>query len=644
MAVLTLEPTSYSIVATVSELDAEYVGWRKFVWALDGEVVKTETVTTTEGEGIESHSYEILPVYFNSEHSVTVTVSGLEDDPSYVAPDPDPDDPDAEPEPVPQIEVVWFESTVSTWTLIPAIDGWAWYQSNGEATNEATELAHDTADESGQCEYFGYKVWDDLVDKVAEAIQQTGQTWRTTYGSAEETKIGVQYGGLTAKMFNCLVNNINYPYWTWRHDQDSEGYLGRLLVQASSGETLGDIVYGYYMLELAQRLNTVISIYNDTANIREVRKVLFSSLTTSAGLLTKPSVRFSKSLGMDLDWYSRLDSIPSSRLAKQVSMNLDIVATAEAKLLCEGIGYVTARLIFVVEGDASPSVRISATLTMGLTQGATLARNNSTAIFSSGVTSQLSSAANMTKWYIAALMATDSYHLVISAEGDTQAVKLAGGYIYARHTVSGTALATPYLAYGSVVPIQALLGVSAEGDTAPPVYIAGGADAVLVISAEALETDLTTIIDGGTALTLSHNGLFALGDGLGFETNLESTLSFQNNLAVVQFVAMEASLEMALNATAKEGDSQPSSDWEYPVETEDGLEIFQTMYTYRGKDRVFIDFLYTAEGQAAMTAQLTANAQGVASKGWDFPDQYKRVLTIYQALGVEQTDDEIEVE
>lgn len=152
--------------------------------------------------------------------------------------------------------------------------GWDWAISNGNATAEQTQIAYDALLNQGQCALFSRLVWNDIVDCLAIALEVGGIGWNDKYCSAEGCKINVQYGGLTATAFNSVRHNIDrfgIVHWTWATRETKEGYIGRAEVRGF--ETYGglsDKVYGWYLIELTKRLNTLLDVLKDTADFSDL--------------------------------------------------------------------------------------------------------------------------------------------------------------------------------------------------------------------------------------------------------------------------------------------------------------------------------------------------------------------------------------
>ena len=259
MAALNLTSTSNSIKAEVTGLDPLHDRDRRFKWYLDGVLMWNEVVEPP----ISERDYTFAPVYFASQHTSKVEIYDAETAELYFT----------------------AEDTIST--LYPTITPWSWTASNGTATTFQTMAAKSALDTKGQTKDFSFKVWDDLINKIAEARQETGQIWLPTYGTKPSSLIGVRYGSLMADKFNAAILNIAYPLWSWERFAAIEGYLGRLQVKGVS--TMGanaDTVYAAYMLELSRKLNLMIGIYNNTGQLTPLASALNIALITAADLVS----------------------------------------------------------------------------------------------------------------------------------------------------------------------------------------------------------------------------------------------------------------------------------------------------------------------------------------------------------------------
>lgn len=159
--------------------------------------------------------------------------------------------------------------------LLPAEwTGWDWTLSNGTATAEQTQTAYNAVLNQGQCSAFSRFVWNDIVDCLALALEAAGIGWNDKYCSAEACKINIQYGVLTAAAFNSVRYNIDrfgIVHWTWASIPAKEGYIGRTEVRGvSTYGSASDKVYGWYMIELTKRLNTLLEVLKNTADFSEL--------------------------------------------------------------------------------------------------------------------------------------------------------------------------------------------------------------------------------------------------------------------------------------------------------------------------------------------------------------------------------------
>ena len=133
------------------------------------------------------------------------------------------------------------------WILSPSeptqssIKKWSWTSSNGDATDAETSDAYYAVKNRTRVTDFSYVVWNDMVDKVKEILDEIGESWDTTYTTFGNAKISYANKTLTADKFNSLRSNIGNNFSTgiakvWR----------------------GDVVYGSYFLTLADCINAWI--------------------------------------------------------------------------------------------------------------------------------------------------------------------------------------------------------------------------------------------------------------------------------------------------------------------------------------------------------------------------------------------------
>lgn len=157
---------------------------------------------------------------------------------------------------------------------------WSWESSNGEASAIDTAVAYYAITNQGDVYSFGHNVWNDIVSLLERALTESGIGWDAKYCTAEEAKVYGEFGILTAKAFNSLRHNISVMNTTWRWTDNSsiKGYTGRLDFKGYTDVgSNADLLYGNYIVELVEKLNTLISILADTMN-----KSLLSSPTDAA--------------------------------------------------------------------------------------------------------------------------------------------------------------------------------------------------------------------------------------------------------------------------------------------------------------------------------------------------------------------------
>lgn len=142
-------------------------------------------------------------------------------------------------------------------TISPAlINPWDWSVSNGEASDYQTQnslnalLSKDGAGNyNGNTTDFHHKVWNDMVDKIAEILDHSGCTWKNDYATFFNTKMTSADKKLTAQRFNALVYNMN-SYFPFIADGCTAARPTGLPIVSK-----GDPVLAWYFTTIATRAN-----------------------------------------------------------------------------------------------------------------------------------------------------------------------------------------------------------------------------------------------------------------------------------------------------------------------------------------------------------------------------------------------------
>jgi hypothetical protein len=168
-----------------------------------------------------------------------------------------------------------------------AITPWSWTVSNGTASASQTKAAYTALTTGGMTYNFSRYVWNDIITKINAVANALGKGWNSEYLSYSGTKMHFLYAPLSAVMFNSARYNTNYLTWTWSYDPDAKGYIGRddFKGVADVGEKDADFVYGAYILELVERLNTVIGIINGTGQHISLSETIGCFVETAAELI-----------------------------------------------------------------------------------------------------------------------------------------------------------------------------------------------------------------------------------------------------------------------------------------------------------------------------------------------------------------------
>lgn len=156
-------------------------------------------------------------------------------------------------------------------------------------------LAYTAATTKGQCADFHRSVWNEMVVLFSEALEETGLKWNEEYATYIGTCILVQYGALTAQKFNSFRLNLDTiapTGWKWVFQRNIEGYTGRknffgVTERGSDADTL----YGWYMVEMARKLNLTLRIMKNKADFSEFISSLQSISKTDADGIALPSAQ-----------------------------------------------------------------------------------------------------------------------------------------------------------------------------------------------------------------------------------------------------------------------------------------------------------------------------------------------------------------
>lgn len=154
---------------------------------------------------------------------------------------------------------------------------WDWTKSNGESTATQMEQGYNALLNQGLCSSFSRFIWNDLVDSVVAVLDTAGLTWDSTYCGASDCKISAALGSLTATMFNSVALNVHrfgFIAWKWAMAASTKGYVGRDAFHGySTHKADADFLYGWYIVELTTKLNRVIQVLKEEADLGELGSI-----------------------------------------------------------------------------------------------------------------------------------------------------------------------------------------------------------------------------------------------------------------------------------------------------------------------------------------------------------------------------------
>lgn len=178
---------------------------------------------------------------------------------------------------------------------------WDWTKSNGESTATQMEQGYNALLNQGLCSSFSRFIWNDLVDSVVAVLDTAGLTWDSTYCGASDCKISAALGSLTSTMFNSVALNVHrfgFIAWKWAMAASTKGYVGRdAFYGYSTRKADADFLYGWYIVELTAKLNRVIQVLKEEADLGEfgsifkIEPIIDTDLFGApAGILNYPGI------------------------------------------------------------------------------------------------------------------------------------------------------------------------------------------------------------------------------------------------------------------------------------------------------------------------------------------------------------------
>ena len=158
---------------------------------------------------------------------------------------------------------------------------WTWADSNGIAQDSSTRVSYFALVNKDLCSKFVGEVWNDLVRMLNSALTYAGIQWDSTYGKVSDVLLDTSIRAnreFKAYMFNAVVLNINqfgFIHWNWERTNDMPGFLGRTYMRGYSeyGRN-SDFIYGWYILEIAEKLNVLLNVLKNEGPFGEYEGLL----------------------------------------------------------------------------------------------------------------------------------------------------------------------------------------------------------------------------------------------------------------------------------------------------------------------------------------------------------------------------------
>lgn len=150
--------------------------------------------------------------------------------------------------------------------LPTSFEAWNWNK------DDDTIKAYYAITNKGYTSEFKAAVWNALCNKLYQTLNAMSLSWDNKYTTYSEVLLSGSYPTLTAQIFNSVRHNIEVHVpttWKWVFNKTYEGYIGRLDFRGISSTSNPDTLFGSYILEIARKLNLLISIYKNEASFAE---------------------------------------------------------------------------------------------------------------------------------------------------------------------------------------------------------------------------------------------------------------------------------------------------------------------------------------------------------------------------------------
>ena len=162
--------------------------------------------------------------------------------------------------------------------LPTSFEAWDWTK------DDDTIKAYYAISNKGYTSEFKASVWNALCTKLNQALNAMNLSWDNKYTTYSGALLSGYYPTLTAQIFNSVRHNIevNVPTtWKWVFNRGYEGYVGRLDFRGNITTNNPDTLFGSYILEIARKLNLLISIFKNEATFSEPTVAFTVTLDTT---------------------------------------------------------------------------------------------------------------------------------------------------------------------------------------------------------------------------------------------------------------------------------------------------------------------------------------------------------------------------